>query len=305
MGVDDGRKVLGTSYKNHHASLQKLKRDIAPHTALNFTFENIFAVRHSSGKRVLLFQIPAAPCGVPMSWKGHFFGRDHESTVALKQNEYDAIRGQASLDWSSTVSSEATLEGDIDAEALLKAREGFKEKNPRFAAECDGWSDAIFLSKLKLVRAGKLTFAALLLVGKGESAHLLSPADASIFWVRKRADGTNADYESFAPPFVLSVDDLFARVKNDRHQFMRDGTLFPIDILQYDGWVIREMLHNAIAHQDYRQNRRINVVEQEGTLQFTNAGSFQPGSVEKWLKKIDRRIISEIAVSLTRCVRSI
>lgn len=214
-----------------------------------------------------------------MSWRGHYYGRDHEATCPLKQNEYDTIRAQRDRDWSGTTCNDATL-SDIDNRAITKAREGFKARNPAIGAECDAWSDATFLSKAKLTRGGKLTYAALLLLGKAESAHFLSPVDATIFWVRKRDDGTNADFYPFTPPYVVSVDELFTRVKNDRYQFMREGTLFPVDILQYDAWVIREMLHNAIAHQDYRQNRRINVIERDATLQFSNAGTFEPGSVE-------------------------
>jgi ATP-dependent DNA helicase RecG len=44
--------------------------------------------------------------------------------------------------------------------------------------------------------------------------------------------------------------------------------------------VIREALHNAIAHQDYELSGRINVVENPDELIFTNTGSFIPGDVE-------------------------
>ena len=37
---------------------------------------------------------------------------------------------------------------------------------------------------------------------------------------------------------------------------------FPRKSLQYDPWVIRECLHNCIAHQDYSQGGKINVVEE-------------------------------------------
>jgi ATP-dependent DNA helicase RecG len=56
--------------------------------------------------------------------------------------------------------------------------------------------------------------------------------------------------------------------------------LFPQEITQYDTWVIRETLHNCIAHQDYPAGGRINVVENSESLLFTNLGSFIPGTVE-------------------------
>lgn len=58
------------------------------------------------------------------------------------------------------------------------------------------------------------------------------------------------------------------------------GTLFPVEMSQYDPWVIREALHNAIAHQDYGLRGRINIVETPGNLILSNVGTFLPGAVE-------------------------
>lgn len=55
---------------------------------------------------------------------------------------------------------------------------------------------------------------------------------------------------------------------------------YPIEINQYDNWVIREALHNCIAHQDYELKGKINVVENPDELIFTNLGDFIPGNVE-------------------------
>ena len=62
---------------------------------------------------------------------------------------------------------------------------------------------------------------------------------------------------------------------------IKDGTLFPDEVDQYEPFVIREAINNCIAHQDYTKSRRINVVETDDQLVFTNLGSFIPGSVEK------------------------
>ena len=44
--------------------------------------------------------------------------------------------------------------------------------------------------------------------------------------------------------------------------------------------MIREALHNCIAHQDYELKSKVIVVEKPDELFFTNAGNFIPGSVE-------------------------
>lgn len=63
---------------------------------------------------------------------------------------------------------------------------------------------------------------------------------------------------------------------------MPDGTLFPTPVQQYDAWVVREALHNCVAHQDYLLGGKINVVEYPDRLVLTNQGEFIPQSVE-WM----------------------
>jgi ATP-dependent DNA helicase RecG len=77
------------------------------------------------------------------------------------------------------------------------------------------------------------------------------------------------------PPFLLAVDELFANVRNLTLRHLPEGTLFPLEVSQYDPWVLREILHNCIAHQDYSMRGRINVVEVEDeSILFTNLGNF-------------------------------
>ena len=100
-------------------------------------------------------------------------------------------------------------------------------------------------------------------------------------WVLKNAGGTPRDYQHFGPPFLLNTEALFHRVRNLTYRYMGDDTLFPTEVSQYDPWVMRELLHNCIAHQDYRRNGRISVVELEDALIFSNPGSFIPRTVEQ------------------------
>lgn len=55
--------------------------------------------------------------------------------------------------------------------------------------------------------------------------------------------------------------------------------------LQYEPWVLRESLHNAIAHQDYSLSGRVDVVEYEDRLVIVNKGSFLPGDVESVIRR--------------------
>lgn len=285
FGVADDGAIVGTQYRKDAAKLDSLKHEIAQHTSQRLSFVDIHTVPHPAEKRVLLFQIPAALRGMPTSWKGHFYGRDGESLVALNPVEYDRIRDQVvSKDWSADICSDATVD-DLDPEAVKKAREEFKRKYPAKAFDIGGWTDLVFLNKAKITIRGKVTNAAILLLGREESAPLISPAVAKMSWFLKDARNRNIDYEHFGPPFILNVDRLFARVRNLKYRQMPSGTLFPMETTKYDPWVIREALHNCIAHQDYSLKGRINVVETPVSLMFTNVGSFLPGTVERVIEE--------------------
>ena len=54
-------------------------------------------------------------------------------------------------------------------------------------------------------------------------------------------------------------------------------------LFRSDDYTIREALHNAIAHQDYTLQQRINFVENPGYLYYANGGSFIPGTLQKAL----------------------
>ena len=92
--------------------------------------------------------------------------------------------------------------------------------------------------------------------------------------------GDEKDYQHFGAPLILAVDQVFAKVRNLTYRYLPNASLFPTEITQYDPWVIRETLHNCIAHQDYSRGGKTNVVEETESLLFTNVGEFLPGSVE-------------------------
>jgi len=274
------RRIVGTQYRLNRVDLDFLKKEIADHTANRLSFEDIHELQLPEG-RVLMFQIPAALPGVPTSWKGHYYGREGASQAPLSLSKIEQIRGQAVQDdWSARICKSASL-NDLDSAAVRFARKQYREKHPAQAEELDQWDDITFLNKAKVCSSGNITHTALVLLGKEESAHFLSPAVSHITWVLKDAQGIEKDYEHFGPPLLLAVDRIFTKIRNLTYRYMPNASLFPVEVTQYDSWVIRETLNNAIAHQDYIKAARIYVVEEPESLLVTNVGYFIPGSVEE------------------------
>ena len=183
-------------------------------------------------------------------------------------------------DWSAQIVSDATID-DLDEVAIAKARMMFKKVHSRIPeAEVNAWTVETFLSKCGIMKNGGITRAAIILLGKYESAFKLRPAVVQVTWTRRDEKQDVVDYEHFTVPFILTVDEILSKIEN---LTMPGGTLFPDTMKQYDDYTIREALHNCIAHQDYTMQQRINFVENPTYLYYSNAGSFIPGTLENAL----------------------
>lgn len=232
-----------------------------------------------SGKRVVVFTVNPA-FDRPVKFYGEAYMRVGSSKTTLSMHpEKERAIWSGRTDWTAQICERATL-GDLDPVAITKARREYKVKFPVKAADLEGWDDTTFLNKAKVTIRGQITHAALILLGKDESSPLLSPAVSRLSWFLKDAGNREQDYEHFGPPAILWAEKIAGKIRNLTVRELPSGTLFPVELLQYDAWVLREALHNCIAHQDYGLNARINVVEFPDMLMFTNQGSFLPGSVE-------------------------
>ena len=279
LGVNNHKKITGTFISQKQTNGYKL--EVAKHTSPALNFKEIHEVNTPHG-RVLMCEIPAAPNGMPVAWKGHHYGRDGESIGALNIGEIEQIRNQkTTTDWSAQIIPEATLD-DLLPEAIEAAREKFLQKNPHFIKEAENWDQRKFLNKAKICIRDKITNTAILLLGKPESVHFLSPATATISWILKDSDGIEKDYEHFECPLIINTRKVYSKIRNLKYRYLPDSTLFPEEVEQFDPYIIREGLNNCIAHQDYTLGGKINVIEKEdGHLIFSNLGEFIPQSVEK------------------------
>lgn len=284
FGVENKKhSIVGSQYRTTRKDLDSLKSEIANKTTNRITFIEIYELNEPQG-RVVMFQIPAAPKGFPIAFDGHYFGRDNEELSPLNLEEIERIRAQATTeDWSAAIVPDANLD-DLDEEAISLARKNYKNKFPEKAAEVDSWDDTTFLNKARIIIKGKITRTAIILLGKEESEHFINPAEVKIRWLLKDANGNDKDYAIFSCPMILAVDKVYGKIRNLKYRYIKDGTLFPDEVNQYEPYSIREALNNCIAHQDYTKHGRINVVEMDDQLIFTNLGSFIPGSVEKVVK---------------------
>lgn len=296
------RTIVGTDYRRDRERLHSLKLQIAEGTEPATSFRDIYELVTPQG-RVLLFEIPAAPRGIPIAWQAHHYARNGESLGGLSIAKQDEIRAQSLADdWSAVICPQATFT-DLDPTALAKAREIFTGRYRERLSEdiIGGWDTAMFLEHAKLTVRGGITRACLLLLGREQVTTLLNPYVAEMSW---KLEGPERGYEHFHPPFLLNTSRLFQRIRNLRLSLLPPGQLIPVDIPKYDERIVLEALHNCIAHQDYNRCERILVIERLGELEFQNAGDFFDGAPDDYIRgnrsprRYRNRFLAEAMVTL-------
>ena len=180
--------------------------------------------------------------------------RIEDSLVELTQERLNAILDEplfTDTDWSAVIVPNATID-DLDEVAIAKAKVMFKKVHSRIpAAEVNAWSVEEFLSNAGVMIDGGITRAAIILLGKPVSVFKLRPAVVRVTWSLRDEHEDVIDYEHFTAPFILTVDQILAKVHNLTMREMPGGTMFP-DVMQ-------------------------------GFLYYANGGSFIPGSLQKAL----------------------
>ena len=285
LGVEDGTwNIVGTNLKMPTAKYGNqdyelwLRRNCSP--IIPFEIEEF----EYGNKHIVIFEVQAV-AGEPVNFKGAAYVRVGSNLTKLKDfPDYVRQIYNSQKDWSSEIVKDATLD-DLDPEAIKEARKMYAKKHEDLAEEMRQWDDVQFLNKAKITQKGKITNTAILLLGRSESEHFVSPAVARIRWIYKDSKGEERDFSIETCPFVIATQTVYKKIRNWKYRSINPEllSLVPDELDNYDPFIIREALNNAIAHQDYGRYGMINVIEEEDRLIFTNLGSFIPNSIKNVL----------------------
>ena len=279
IGVQDKTlEIVGTDLSKFNLNAQSAVWKLLEHCT-NLSSEGLSIDEYTtedSHKTVWIIHIPKHLPRRPVYAHKKAWQRVEDSLVEMTQERLAAILEEPvfeAKDWSAEIVPNAVLT-DLDELAVAS-------KIP--AEEIDAWTVEELLSNSGIMIDGKLTRAAIILLGKPVSVFKLRPAVVEVTWTLRDERQEVVDYEHFTAPFILTVDQILSKIRNLTMRELPGGTLFPETMKQYDDYTIREALHNAIAHQDYTLQQRINFVENPGYLYYANGGSFIPGTLQNVL----------------------
>lgn len=269
LGVTDKRprEVVGTQA---FLQLESTRKTLMEKIPLNIRVQEI----SDSGKRVLVFDIPSRPVGVPIKYDGKYWSREGESLVPMSEDKLRAIFTEAGHDFSADICPGATMQ-DIDLNAVEEFRRRWIEKTKN--AGLISLAVEQLLRDVEVLRDEGFTYAALILFGTRQAlGKHLAQAEVVFEYRSSDASGPAQQRVEYRQGFFLFYDELWKTInlRNDLQHY-QDG-LFIRDVPTFEERSIREAVLNAISHRNYqlagsvfvRQYPRRLVVESPGGLPF-------------------------------------
>ncbi len=279
--VDKTLEIVGTDTYNYDVQKARLRM---MNLCANLPSEGLAIeefITDDTHKTVWVIHVPKHMKRLPVYAHSKAWQRLDDSLIELTDSRLAAIldERETEFDWTAQVVDGATL-ADLDTEAILMAREGYKQRYPKYAKACDTWSDEVFLDKACLTIDGKITRTTLLLVGREEQVHKLNHI-AQMVWKCFQDGQTFGDI--YTIPFIRTTSELLGRIRNYRFKIYPKDSLIPAEVWKYDTESILEGLHNSIAHQKYECGARIIVTEDKDKLTFQNDGNFYEGNYNQYI----------------------
>lgn len=262
-----------------------------------------FQLFMEDGKRVLVFNIPSRPVGLPVQDrgkdKGMFWWRDGDSLIPMPAEEMRTIFAEIGHDFSSDVCPNATLV-DLDESAIQAFRDRVAQKSGR--QDLAVYSHEQILADYGALTAVGVTYAALVLFGKSQSLdRLLSQCEVIFEYRSTEASGSAQQRVEFRRGFFSFYDKLWELInlRNDLQHYQ--SGLFIEDVPTFDERTVREAIMNAVCHRDYQLAGSVFIIQYPRKLIIKSPGGFPQGITPENIlnrQSARNRLIAEL---LARC----
>ena len=251
----------------------KLEQDVYRDLRIRVKTETLF----DNEKRILIIQIPSRPIGKVLYFDDVPLMRVGESLTRMSDEMYFSILQEQEPDFSSKICEGLTY-GDLNKKAVEKMKGLYadKQKNPSFLQV----RDERMLSDLQLAVNGKLTYAALILLGKSDIIDRYLP-QSRIIWEYRNTE-TQIHYDrrqTITEPFITGIDSVWNLIDqptlNLNHPVQAGLVVY--NIYDFNREVIRECLLNSYAHRDYTLTSDVVVKQYPQMIEIINPGGFPKG----------------------------
>jgi ATP-dependent DNA helicase RecG len=270
LGVTDKqpRKVVGSLA---FPELERTKAGLIERLRLRVNVEEI---QHPNG-RVLVFQIPSRPIGMPIQYEGAYWMRGGEDLVPMTPDLLQRIFAETSPDFSAEICAAAQVD-DLDPTAIDVLRRLWQRKSPDLNITTRSVTQLLADAELSI--DNRITYAALILLGKREAlGKYLAQAEVIFEYRSNEVPGPAAERHEFRQGFLPVLDEIWRLVnlRNDLQHFQQ--RFFVWDIPTFNERVVREAVLNAVSHRDYRHGGSVFVRQYPRRIEIVSPGGFPPG----------------------------
>ncbi len=305
LGVtnDRPRKAIGSK-----AFLQpeRTRKSLCEHIPLSIDFEEFQHPDCISGRRVLVFEVPSRPVGIPIKAEGRYWMRKEDSLVEMSEARLREIFAESGNDFSAEICPNLNLE-DLDLKAIEDFRQRWvikakRAENTTLAERLLSLDHSQLLTDAEAMVDGKLNYAALILFGsKGAIGRFLSQAEVVFEYRSTETAGSPQEREEYRQGFLGFYDDLWERInKRNDQQEVQEG-LFVTTISTFNERPVREAILNAISHRNYQLSGSVFIRQFPRRLEIDSPGGFPVGiDVDNILDRQNPRN-RRIAEILTKC----
>jgi ATP-dependent DNA helicase RecG len=271
IGMTDNypHEVVGT--KQSIDSIGELESKIYTDTGIR---PNVYEL-YEDIKRVLVIDVPSRPAGKVFKFEDVPLMRIGEELKPMSDEVYLKIIQEQEPDFSQQICDGLKI-SDLDSRALeiLKGKYSLKQNNPQFKLLADNQ----MLSDLELSVSGKLTNAALILLGKKEILQEKLPQAKVMLEYRNSENQIPFDNRiEFTEPFFILIDELWSTINLRNGSFPIQDGAYIFNVPYFNEEVIRESINNAVSHRDYRRTSEIVIKQYLQRLDIINAGGFPVG----------------------------
>lgn len=269
MKDDFPHQVVGTDFRE--GKIGSLEDDVYKQLNIRIRIEELF----ESGLRVLVINIPSRPLGKTLKFEGVPLMRVGGSLRNMSDEELFAILSEQEPDFSERI-CEGAAYSDLDLQAISKLKSAYslKQDNQSFNA----LDNIRALSDLSLIRDGKITNAAIILLGKEEAIKKYLPQAAVHLEYRNTLTQIIFDNRQiFSQAYFIAIDQLWQAIDQRNGKIPVQQGPYIFDIPFFNKEVIREAINNAVAHRDYRKTSEILIKQFPNELHIINPGGFPLG----------------------------
>jgi ATP-dependent DNA helicase RecG len=225
--------------------------------------------------------------------------RSGEDLVPMTPDMLQRIFAESAPDFSAESCPSARLD-DLDPAAIEVLRRLWQRKSP----DQDIMTRPVeqLLADAELIVDGRMTYAALILLGKREAlGRHLAQAEVVFEYRSNEVPGPAAERHEFRQGFLPVLDEIWRLInlRNDMQHFQQG--FFVWDVPTFNERVVREAVLNAVSHRDYRHSGSVFIRQYPRRIEIVSPGGLPLGITPENILRRQNPRNRRIAEALGKC----